>query len=213
MESLNCCSLPAWLCKKPAIGSVNRCNSSINNQWHIDTIFWAPNTFTEFIYIKRGFCDQIVFLICIPLPPPQGAAATARPPSACGVTEATCNNGQCIDRLASLVIYIWPELNRQRPKHPPSKIYIWSRSQLTTIKPPTLQMQIPRLRRSPRLQRWQRRGSLQSGQPLWTQRVPGGHRWQTDKQTSSTRWGTNEQATSDCDQFGQLAWFKALLQY
>jgi len=28
----------------------------------------------------------------------QGATATARPPSACGVTEATCNNGQCIDR-------------------------------------------------------------------------------------------------------------------
>ena len=75
--------------------------------------FLGPWYFYSVCQHKRGFCHQFVCLICI-LPP--GATATARPPSACGVTEATCNNGQCIDRLAFLVIYIfWAEINRQRP--------------------------------------------------------------------------------------------------
>ena len=80
--------------------------------------FLGPWYFYSVCQHKRGFCHQFVCLICI-LPP--GATATARPPSACGVTEATCNNGQCIDRLAFLVIYIWAEINRQRPNQPPSK--------------------------------------------------------------------------------------------
>ena len=77
--------------------------------------FLGPWYFYSVCQHKRGFCHQFVCLICI-LPP--GATATARPPSACGVSEATCNNGQCIDRFAFLVIYIWAEFNRQRPNQP-----------------------------------------------------------------------------------------------
>ena len=120
MESLNCCSLPAWLCKKPAIGSVNRCNSSINNQWHIDTIFWAPNTFTEFIYIKRGFCDQIGFLICIPPPLKVPQRPHVHPPLVESlrrpVTTASASTGW---PLLSSTSYLKSTCNDQTP-HPPN---------------------------------------------------------------------------------------------
>ena len=81
--------------------------------------FLGPKYFYRVYLHKKGVLWSNCFFN-LHSSPPQGAAATARPPSACGVTEATCNNGQCIDRLASLVIYIWAEFNRQRSNLPPS---------------------------------------------------------------------------------------------
>ena len=65
--------------------------SRADQWWEAKGIQW-PDWLLPQVAISS---EDNIFLHCAPS---QGAAATARPPSACGVTEATCNNGQCIDR-------------------------------------------------------------------------------------------------------------------